>query len=113
MNQPLLPQLTVKAIALGIVLSAVLAGANAYLGLFAGATPRFDRTTVWIEPFVDSWAAAPRPRFDVELPVFREILEVADSLAANARGRYRLAFPDHQHLIDRRHQADGKLHVHG
>lgn len=38
MNQPVLPQLTVKAIALGIVLSAVLAGANAYLGLFAGLT---------------------------------------------------------------------------
>ena len=28
-----LPQLTVKAIVLGIVLSIVLAGANAYLGL--------------------------------------------------------------------------------
>src|SRR5690606_17460606 len=33
-----LPQLTLKAVALGIVLSAVLAGANAYLGLFAGLT---------------------------------------------------------------------------
>ncbi len=33
-----LPQLTVKAVLLGIVLSAVLAGANAYLGLFAGMT---------------------------------------------------------------------------
>ncbi|WP_428100341.1 OPT family oligopeptide transporter [Candidatus Rariloculus sp.] len=33
-----LPQLTVKAVALGVVLSAVLAGANAYLGLFAGLT---------------------------------------------------------------------------
>jgi putative OPT family oligopeptide transporter len=33
-----LPQLTVKAIALGIFLSIVLAGANAYLGLFAGLT---------------------------------------------------------------------------
>jgi putative OPT family oligopeptide transporter len=33
-----LPQLTVKAIVLGIVLSMVLAGANAYLGLFAGMT---------------------------------------------------------------------------
>jgi len=33
-----LPQLTVKAVALGIVLSMVLAGANAYLGLFAGMT---------------------------------------------------------------------------
>ena len=33
-----LPQLTVKAILLGIVLSMVLAGANAYLGLFAGMT---------------------------------------------------------------------------
>ena len=33
-----LPQLTVKAIILGIVLSIVLAGANAYLGLFAGLT---------------------------------------------------------------------------
>lgn len=35
---PVLPQLTVKAIVLGIILSAVLAGANAYLGLFAGMT---------------------------------------------------------------------------
>ena len=33
-----LPQLTVKAIALGVVLSMILAGANAYLGLFAGLT---------------------------------------------------------------------------
>jgi len=37
-SPPVLPQLTVKAILLGIVLSAVLAGANAYLGLFAGLT---------------------------------------------------------------------------
>lgn len=35
---PLLPQLTVKAILLGIILSMILAGANAYLGLFAGLT---------------------------------------------------------------------------
>ncbi len=33
-----LPQLTVKAVILGILLSIVLAGANAYLGLFAGLT---------------------------------------------------------------------------
>lgn len=33
-----LPEITVKAVLLGIVLSAVLAGANAYLGLFAGMT---------------------------------------------------------------------------
>ncbi len=33
-----LPQLTVKAIILGLILSAVLAGANSYLGLFAGLT---------------------------------------------------------------------------
>ena len=33
-----LPQLTVKAIILGILLSVILAGANAYLGLFAGMT---------------------------------------------------------------------------
>jgi len=39
MNSPIVPpQLTVKAILLGIILSAVLAGANAYLGLFAGLT---------------------------------------------------------------------------
>jgi putative OPT family oligopeptide transporter len=38
MNHPPLPQLTVKAITLGIILSALLAGANAYLGLFAGMT---------------------------------------------------------------------------
>jgi putative OPT family oligopeptide transporter len=37
-NQPVLPQLTIKAIVLGIVLSMILAGANAYLGLFAGMT---------------------------------------------------------------------------
>ncbi len=33
-----LPQLTLKAILLGLLLSMVLAGANAYLGLFAGLT---------------------------------------------------------------------------
>jgi putative OPT family oligopeptide transporter len=33
-----LPELTAKALVLGIVLSMVLAGANAYLGLFAGLT---------------------------------------------------------------------------
>jgi putative OPT family oligopeptide transporter len=33
-----LPEITVKAILLGLVLSVVLAGANAYLGLFAGMT---------------------------------------------------------------------------
>jgi len=32
------PQLTVKAILLGVILAVVLAGANAYLGLFAGLT---------------------------------------------------------------------------
>jgi len=37
-DKPPLPQLTVKAILLGIVLSMILAGANAYLGLFAGLT---------------------------------------------------------------------------
>lgn len=34
----MLPQLTVKAVVLGVLLSAVLAGANAYLGMFAGLT---------------------------------------------------------------------------
>jgi len=33
-----LPEITIKAVFLGIVLSVVLAGANAYLGLFAGLT---------------------------------------------------------------------------
>ena len=33
-----LPEITVKAVILGIVLSMILAGANAYLGLFAGMT---------------------------------------------------------------------------
>ena len=37
-GQATLPQLTFKAVALGIALSIVLAGANAYLGLFAGMT---------------------------------------------------------------------------
>ena len=33
-----LPEITPKAIILGILLSMILAGANAYLGLFAGMT---------------------------------------------------------------------------
>lgn len=33
-----LPEITIKAVVLGIVLSVILAGANAYLGLFAGMT---------------------------------------------------------------------------
>lgn len=37
-SSAILPQLTIKAIVLGVLLSAVLAGANAYLGLFAGLT---------------------------------------------------------------------------
>ena len=37
MSKPL-PEITVKAVFLGILLSMVLAGANAYLGLFAGMT---------------------------------------------------------------------------
>jgi putative OPT family oligopeptide transporter len=35
---PPLPQLTFKAVTLGLILSMILAGANAYLGLFAGMT---------------------------------------------------------------------------
>ncbi len=39
MNSPApLPQLTIKATVLGLILSALLAGANAYLGMFAGLT---------------------------------------------------------------------------
>ena len=38
--RPLLPQLTVKAIALGVVLSAVLAGANAYATTMTPSTWR-------------------------------------------------------------------------
>ena len=34
----LLPEITLKAVLLGILLSVILAGANAYLGLFAGMT---------------------------------------------------------------------------
>src|SRR5210317_1943264 len=37
-TQKPLPEITIKAILLGILLSMVLAGANAYLGLFAGMT---------------------------------------------------------------------------
>ena len=37
MSKPI-PEITVKAVLLGIILSMVLAGANAYLGLFAGMT---------------------------------------------------------------------------
>ncbi len=38
MSKKPLPEITIKAILLGIVLSMILAGANAYLGLFAGMT---------------------------------------------------------------------------
>ncbi len=37
-NNNHLPEITVKAVLLGILLSVILAGANAYLGLFAGMT---------------------------------------------------------------------------
>ncbi|MFQ6616401.1 MAG: OPT family oligopeptide transporter, partial [Fidelibacterota bacterium] len=37
-DSPSLPEITLKAVILGVVLSVVLAGANAYLGLFAGMT---------------------------------------------------------------------------
>jgi len=37
-DEPSLPEITVKAVILGVVLSALLAGANAYLGLKAGMT---------------------------------------------------------------------------
>ena len=33
-----LPEITLKAVVLGVLLSVILAGANAYLGLFAGMT---------------------------------------------------------------------------
>ncbi len=36
-NKPL-PEITIKAIFLGVILSMIMAGANAYLGLFAGMT---------------------------------------------------------------------------
>ncbi len=38
MSSKSLPEITIKAVILGIILSVVLAGANAYLGLFAGMT---------------------------------------------------------------------------
>lgn len=38
MNSRTLPEITLKAVLLGIILSIILAGANAYLGLFAGMT---------------------------------------------------------------------------
>jgi putative OPT family oligopeptide transporter len=38
MSKKPLPEITIKAILLGVVLSMILAGANAYLGLFAGMT---------------------------------------------------------------------------
>ena len=37
-NEPNLPEITIKAVLLGVLLSVVLAAANAYLGLFAGMT---------------------------------------------------------------------------
>jgi putative OPT family oligopeptide transporter len=37
-NQQHLPELTIRSVLLGVVLSVILAGANAYLGLFAGMT---------------------------------------------------------------------------
>ncbi len=37
-NPKQLPEITIKAIFLGVILSMILAGANAYLGLFAGMT---------------------------------------------------------------------------
>ena len=38
MSEKYLPELTIRSILLGVILSVILAGANAYLGLFAGMT---------------------------------------------------------------------------
>ena len=38
MNHQAPPELTVRAVLLAIVLAMILAGANAYLGMFAGMT---------------------------------------------------------------------------
>ncbi|NIA18714.1 MAG: oligopeptide transporter, OPT family [Simkaniaceae bacterium] len=38
MSKKILPEITLKAVILGVLLSIILAGANAYLGLFAGMT---------------------------------------------------------------------------
>ena len=38
MSNKQFPEITIKAVLLGILLSMILAGANAYLGLFAGMT---------------------------------------------------------------------------
>ncbi|NOZ74691.1 MAG: oligopeptide transporter, OPT family [FCB group bacterium] len=38
MSEKSLPEITIKAVVLGVLLSIILAGANAYLGLFAGMT---------------------------------------------------------------------------
>ncbi len=38
LKEKTLPEITVKAVVLGVLLSVILAGANAYLGLFAGMT---------------------------------------------------------------------------
>ena len=78
-----------------------------YLGLFAGAVPKFAEGTVWIEPCVDDWSAATKPAFDTSLPMFQQIVEVSEALLANARGRYMLAFPDHLDAVTTMSQMRG------
>ena len=80
---------------------------TAYLGSFAGAVPLFEPTTVWVEPFVKEWDAMPRPVFDTETPLFKNILEVAEAVVENARGRYLPSLPDHLDAVTSMSQMRG------
>lgn len=66
-----------------------------YLGVFAGAEMRFEPDTVWIEPTIRDWGAAPEPQFDTSLPYFQKAVAVSEALWDNAQGRYLLQHPDH------------------
>jgi len=82
---------------------------TAYLALFAEAIPKFvpGQTTVWCEPFIGDWDKAAQPTFDRGHEMFRKIVAVADAIAANARGRYMLALPDHLDVVTTMSQMRG------
>lgn len=64
------------------------------LGLFLGARPRLDETTVWYEPSITDPEASPPLRFDPGSRCWREHVAIIEEAVRHASGRYLVGMPD-------------------
>jgi 5-methyltetrahydrofolate--homocysteine methyltransferase len=79
----------------GDAIPAFTPGLNiAYTATLARATVSYTNTD-WIEPTVFDWDNAPEPKFDVDEPVMKRLIETTRMLAENSRGRYIMKTPDY------------------